>query len=624
MKMWMQRNDNIAVWSLANGTSFLLSLLLLISLSLALLLSQQTLASDFAVSEKNDEQTRQYYRSRFGQLTSDVWRYKQAFVANDLTPVANNNPAPELQPKRDRPGRTVLNASGTKLYVTLQGTELEPSNQIAVIDTATNDMIKRIKVGSRPYQPVLHPDGRFIVVSNELSNYLSVIDTLTDENVGQIPLDYYGQGVVFNKTGTKAWVAIRYLGQVLTLDIVQSGRSLTGQVQQVGGFSEDKFYGHQQKISTSLRNELLDRGITKQEISQMIDDGVGGVNGILRARCKGCHAAPAGGFQSGADKTINFLSAVENSIAGKPLNSPLLRAVIPASMGGFGDVKTTPEFHPAGALFKEGEPELDVIIDWIKTGTNGPGISVGNPGSHPKDLVLSADEKHLFVGNTGTMDISIIDTEANQEVAGLFIQNVANFVTIFNDIKTDKDHLIALTMGAGFGAPKERDPFGGETWDRDNAAAQFTVLRDPKTSDAYPWQEQYTMGPFDAIDGTWNFKMRDIQNDIVAFDLSQLSIPSFNADKKLDYLLRANKYEAHDSWVRYTSDTAEATTGDIKGDIPPELQRVPGAMPEWAVIEGDRMFVSMSGSFELVEWKINVNADDPAEKLVPVKVYSTG
>jgi hypothetical protein len=265
---------------------------------------------------------------------------------------------------------------------------------------------------------------------------------------------------------------------------------------------------------------------------------------------------------------------------------------------------------------------------------NGPGIAVGNPGSHPKDLALSRDEKHLFVGNTGTMDISIIDTQANQEVAGLYIQNVANFVTIFQDNKVNrteaqgtengKDVLIALTMGAGFGAPKERDPLGGETWDRDNDAAQFTVLRDPKTSDAYPWEEQYTMGPFDAIDGTWNFKMRDIQNDLVAFDLSQLAIPAYDPDKKLEYLIKANEYEAHDQWVRYTSDTAEATTGDIKGDIPPELQRVPGAMPEWGVFDGDSLFVTMSGSFELVEWKVNPYADDPAEKLVPVKVYETG
>lgn len=582
---------------------------------------------------------KQYYRSRFGRLTSEVWRYQEAFVAKDLKPVANNNPEPVPQPKRDRPGRAVLDRSGSKLYVTLQGTEGDPGHEVVVIEVVSNKVIKRIPVGSRPYQAKLHPNSRFMVVTNELSNYMTVIDTDIDEAVGQIPLDYYGQGLVFSGDGKKAWVAIRYLGQVLVVDIKETDSTLKGSVKVIGGFNEDRFYGRQQKIPASLIKELSDRGIDDEQISEAVSDGVGGINAILRSRCKNCHNAPAGGFQAGPDRALNFLSAVENSIPGKPWQSPLLRAVVPKSMGGFGDVRVTTEFHPGGALFKKGEKDLESIANWINNGVNGPGIRVGNPGSHPKDLVLSRDEKHLFVGNTGTMDISIIDTHANQEVGGLFIQNVANFVAIFQDdgvkngnVKsehsedkaTQKDMLIALTMGAGFGAPKERDPHGGETWNRDNEAAQFTVLRDPETSDAYPPKDQFVMGPFDAIDGTWNFKMRDIQNDVLAFDLSQLVIPAYETDKKLDYLLKANKYEAHDNWVRYTSDTAEATTGDIKGDIPPELQRVPGAMPEWAVIDGNHMFVTMGGSFELVEWKINPHADDPSEKLQPIKVYPTG
>lgn len=604
--------------------SLLESALLLVFCSLLFVADSHAKKADFSGKVVDIPQKTLYYRTRFGQLSSEVWRYESEFTPRDLTPVANNNPDPEPQPVRYRPGRAVLNGDGSKLYVALQGTELNPGHEIVVIDTASQRPIKRILVGSRPYQPVLHPNGRFLVVTNELSNYMTVIDTLDDRAVGKIPLDYYGQGLVFSRDGKKAWVAIRYLGQVLVLDIEENGAELIGKVKPVGGFSEDVFFGRQPDIPLSLRSELQDRGISDEKISQVVNEGVGGVNGILRSRCKNCHIAPAGGFQSGPDKKLNLLSAVENSIPGKPWQSPLLRAVIPASLGGFGDVRVTPEFHPGGVLFEENDVDLTTIVDWIKNAVNGPGITVGNPGSHPKDLVLSRDEKHLFVGNTGTMDISIIDTRENQEVAGLFIQNVANFVTIFKDEKAEKDILIALTMGAGFGAPKERDPYGGETWDRNNAAAQFTVLRDPQTSDAYPWQEQYVMGPFDAIDGTWNFKMRDIQNDLLAIDLSLLNIPSYDPDKKLDYLLKANKYEAHNQWVRYTSDTAEATTGDIKGDIPPELQRVPGAMPEWAVLDGDSLFVSMSGSFELVEWKVNPYAGDPAEKLTPIKIYKTG
>jgi YVTN family beta-propeller protein len=537
--------------------------------------------------------------------------------------VANNNPDPEPQPHRDRPARAVLSSDGTRLYVTLQGTESDPGHEVAVVDVETHSVIKRIPVGRRPYQPVLHPGGRFLVVTNELSNYMTVIDTRTDEAIGRIPLDYYAQGLVFSASGEKAWVAIRYLGQVLVLNMVEQGDRLVGHVEEVGGFGDQAFYGRR-RLPKGIKDELTERQYAEDEIEMALGQGVGGINSILRARCKGCHNQPAGGFQVGPDRESNLLSAVENSIPGEPYRSPLLRAVLPKAMGGFGDVRVTPEFHPGGVLFEQDDPDLEVLVDWIRSAVDGPGITVGNPQSHPKDLVLSRDGRYLFVANTGTMDISIIDTRSNKEVGAFYIQNVANHLALYRDEENRRDLLIAMTMGAGFGAPKERDPYGAETWDRDNPAAQFTVLRDPRTTDAYPIEQQYVMGPFDAIDGTWNFKMRDIQNDLVVIDLSRVSIPEYAVDRRLDYLVKANRYEAHDAWVRYTSDTAEATTGDIKGDIPPELQRVHGAFPQWAAIDGDRLFVTMGGSFELVEWKIAPDADDPANKLVPIRSYATG
>ncbi len=156
-------------------------------------------------------------RSRFSHLTSEVWRFQGTFAPRDLSPVANNNPNTQPQPHRDKPALVALNAIGTKLYVTLQGTEAEPGHEVAVVDVASHKVIKRIPVGSRPYQPVLHPGGRYLVVTNELSNYVTVIDTLEDQAVGNIPLDYYAQGLVFSADGKTAWVAIRYLNQVLVL-----------------------------------------------------------------------------------------------------------------------------------------------------------------------------------------------------------------------------------------------------------------------------------------------------------------------------------------------------------------------------------------------------------------------
>ncbi len=562
-------------------------------------------------------------RTRFSHLTSNVWRYGQPFVKHDLPAVPNNNPNPEPQPHRDRPERLTLNQAGTKLYVTLAGTEAEPCSQVSVVDVETKKVLKRISVGSRPYVPVLHPGGRFIVVTNELSNYATVIDTTTDEAVGEIGLDYYCQGLVFSKDGRRAWVANRYLDQVLVVDIDVQGDKFTGKIHEVGGFNEQEFFG-QKTVPESLTKELLGRGFNKEQIDEALARSVGGINGILRARCSRCHSQPTGGYLSGSDPTANFLSAVENSIGGRPYASPLLRAVIPRSIGGFGDQQVTPELHAGEALFEEGEPDLLRVVEWIRKAEGGPGIGVSNPFSHPKDVALSPDGKHLFVGNTGTMDVSIIDVDAEHEVGGIFIQNVASHVAVVPDPEGKRHQLVALTMSAGFGAPNARDPLGGETWDRDNPEAQFTVLRDPVTTDAHSIDKQAVMGPYDAVDGTWNFKMRDIQNDVVAVDLSKLNIPKWQPGMKLDYLLHTGLYESHPEWVRYTSDTCEATTGDVKGDIPPELQRVHGSFAEWATVVGDRIYMTMAGTFEVVEWKVQPNASDPAEKLVPLRTFETG
>jgi len=566
------------------------------------------------------EQTN-YYRSAFDRLTSNVWRYQSEFKENDLTPVANNVPNSKPQPHRDKPTRVTLNKDATKLYVTLQGTENNPQNKIAVVDTLTNKVIKRIEVGSRPYTSVLHPGGRFLVVTNEFSNYASVIDTRIDEVVNTIPLDYYAQDLEFSADGKRAWVAVRYLDQVFVVDLKETETHLYGQVKVQGGFNDRVFYGDK-KLSDQTLNDLRIRGYSAKDIKAAHKNSTSGINAILRSKCSTCHNNPAGGFVSGADAKLNFLSAFENSIGGDPYASPLLRAVLPKSMGGFGDENITPEFHPGGVLFKEGDAELDQIVEWIKQGYGGPGIPVGNSQAHPKDLCLYG--KYLFVGNTGTMDIAVIDTDTNKLIGGIYTGNVASHLLVKDDT------LIVLTMGAGFGATKERDPYGAETWDKNNPAAQFTVLRDPQNGyDAYPLDRQFVMGPFDAVDGTWNFKMRDIQNDIIAIDLSAIDFSSIavmgQASKIFsDYFLKTNKYEAHKNWVRYTSDTAEATTGDVKGDIPPELQRVPGSFPEWATIIGNKLYVSMSGSFEIIEWQINNNPDEPSERLIPLRKFDVG
>jgi hypothetical protein len=127
----------------------------------------------------------------------------------------------------------------------------------------------------------------------------------------------------------------------------------------------------------------------------------------------------------------------------------------------------------------------------------------------------------------------------------------------------------------------------------------------------------------DAVDGTAAIKFRDVQNDVVVLDLAALAIPG-ERPAALSYLASPSRYESHRAWTRYTSDTAESTFGDVKGDIPPELMRVVGAFPEKIAVSGDRLFVSMQASAQVQEWRVDAAATDPSDRLVPVAVWPTG
>jgi len=544
--------------------------------------------------------------SRFGKLTSRRWAYGVGYARENLSPVANPNPAPEPQPRRDHPFDVAVSADGAKVYVGLLGSELEPGNEVAVYDVAAEKVVKRIPLktageagpaGSSPYQLTLHPGGRFLLVTNRFSNFASVIDTRTDSVVSEIPLDFYCQGVAFDREGRTAYVANRYLDQVFVIDVEAGDESFQATMRVLGGLNDEKFF---KRVHPAL---------------------------VRSCGTVGCHDKSRGGFVAGRDSRESFLSAIAHVRPGDSAGSRLLRATVRTESGGYADRKPLFRSHAKGTVvFRNPSSDADyqAIAGWIDAASQGPGIPVGNPRSKPKVCVLSTDGRHLFVGNTGTQDISIVDTNTLREVGAIYIQNAVDDLKIHHSSETGHDYLLVATRGVGFGVPKERDAYGGESWDVRNPAAHFSVWRDTATGRILPRSGQEVLGPFDAVDGTAEIGFRDMQNDIVLIDIARMGIPELSPTAEPSYLLEANRYEAHRGWVRYTSDTAESAYGDVKGDIPPDLMRVVGATPEQMAILGDRLFVTMLGSNQVQEWRIDVAAADPSDYLVPVRAYDTG
>lgn len=79
-------------------------------------------------------------------------------------------------------------------------------DKVSVINTATNTITAKIRVGKRPRGIAISPDGALVYVTNFKSGTVSVVSTATNTVIGKIKVGKKPQGVAFTPDGTKAYV----------------------------------------------------------------------------------------------------------------------------------------------------------------------------------------------------------------------------------------------------------------------------------------------------------------------------------------------------------------------------------------------------------------------------------
>ena len=499
-----------------------------------------------------------------------------------LTPVENPDPNSIIQPSRSKPHRIVVSENGKRAYVTLSGKEIDPGSEVAVIDVEHGKESRRIKVGSGPTGIALHPSGKWAFVANRFSNFLSVIDLETDAVTTEIPAPYYCEEILFARDGKTAYVSNFSTNQILLVDLEIGDKNISGQLRNIG-FNESGFVG---KSNTEI---------------DTIDFSKPSINSIIRGNCgtSNCHLFEIGNFYAGPVSKKAFESTVAHVFPGDAVNSPLIRSVISRQDGGWAD-GVDGRHHAGGVVFEEliENQDFETLKKWIEELKMGPGIEVGDK---PRDMVLSPDGQMLFVANTGSLDISVIDLKELKESRRIFTRSPVN------DLLWVKDRIVAATLGVGSGHPKERHP-GHESMDRNHPEAEFTLFRDLQTGKPLPLDQQQPLGPYDDVDGTAQEKFRDITNDIIVFE------PTVN---------NVAAYRSEPEFTRYTSDSFESLAGDRKGDVPKELMKVVGAFPEQMVQHKNHIYVTMAGTFQVQELEINFEAQ-PANRLIPKRVFDTG
>jgi YVTN family beta-propeller protein len=80
------------------------------------------------------------------------------------------------------------------------------SNNVSVIDTATNTVVTTVPVGSKPNGVAVAPDGKHAYVANFGSNNVSVIATATNTVVTTVPVGSTPNGVAVTPDGKYAFV----------------------------------------------------------------------------------------------------------------------------------------------------------------------------------------------------------------------------------------------------------------------------------------------------------------------------------------------------------------------------------------------------------------------------------
>ncbi len=131
------------------------------------------------------------------------------------------------QPFRSWPTSLALTPDGGKLYVALPGREGYPDWRLAVVDTALRRVLGWIDLrpagqarGTRPMGVAVSPPNSgiypvpYAVVVHQYANFASVIDTVSDQVIGEFRTGFYGEDLAFNADGTRLYVTDRFKDQV--------------------------------------------------------------------------------------------------------------------------------------------------------------------------------------------------------------------------------------------------------------------------------------------------------------------------------------------------------------------------------------------------------------------------
>jgi YVTN family beta-propeller protein len=340
------------------------------------------------------------------------------------------------------PIEMALSVDGRLIYVVCQS-----SNELRVVDAASNKVVSAVALGHSPRGIALSPDGKKIYVSNANDDTVSVVDAATFKVVRTLPTGFEPAGLVTDRTGETLYVANRLSNDISVIDVQAGGetkRLLAGRGASYLVLSPDgKFvyathiYPNPGTWRTAPKSELTVIDTARQAVVERKSmDNVAGVFHVtfsadgklgVAAQLRPKNLIPLAHVEHGA-VFGNSLTVFGKDVGGMvqvPIDELDRYYSLPW------DVIITPD--KSKLFVTTGTSESVTVIDVPKLlsyvharpepfindlSASGNYVIARIPvGHNPRGVLLSKDAKRLYVANRLDDNISVVDTQTNRVVS---------------------------------------------------------------------------------------------------------------------------------------------------------------------------------------------------------------
>ena len=268
------------------------------------------------------------------------------------------------------------------------------SNNVSVIDTATNTVTARVEVGQFPHGVAVAPDGKKVYVANSNSSNVSVIDTATNKVTATVDVGQFPYGIAVTPDGKKVYVANSNSSNVSVIDTATNKVTATVRVGQFPYGVAVTPDGKKVYVANYGSNNIFVIDITTNTVTAMVNVGKWPF---------GVAVAPDGKKVYVANSNSNNISVIDTA-------ANTVTATVNVGQFPFG-VAITPDGTKV-YVANFGSNNVSVI----DAATNNVTATV-NVGQFPFGVAVTPDGTKVYVANFGSNNVSVIDIATNNVTA---------------------------------------------------------------------------------------------------------------------------------------------------------------------------------------------------------------